>query len=122
MRTTNTTTAAIVAFCLIGAALFYVGPRLSSDDRDDRFITLATAWGTGMSAASSATMMWTVGHSTDHVIKGGGHWERVVAAKRGDHVVVTVTPSNGDPASCAITGPYGLHVTGSTRCEHLSIP
>lgn len=103
---------------MIGATL-YVMPRLTMDSQDDRVVTLATAWGDGTSAPNAAHMVWYVGKATDHQVKGGGHWEKVVAAKKGDHVILTV--SYLGPASCSITS-HGAQSHGTSRCEILSLP
>jgi len=108
-----------VVFCLVGFVL--VAGRLTSDDPDDRILTFATAWGDGTSAPGSAYMIWHIGGHTDHQMQGGGHWEKLVTARRGDHVVLTGTAANADPLSCSVSGP-GLKVRGSNRCEILSLP
>lgn len=116
----NPTMVVIVALGV--ATAIFVGPRLSSNNPDDRFITLATAWGTGQGATGPAYMVWHVGGQTDHEIRGGGHWEKVVAAKKGDHVILTGTTSNADPLSCSITQSHGSAITGMNRCEILALP
>jgi hypothetical protein len=110
----------LLATCLLAGG---VGAyRLTNDDPHARVITLAAAWGDGTSATASAHMMWVIGHGTDHEIRGGGHWEKLVSARQGDHIVLTVTPSSPVPASCSITDTRGLNVHGSNRCEVLALP
>lgn len=91
-------------------------------DPNDRIVTLATAWGTGVAASGSAYMQWfTTSHGSDHQIHGGGHWEKIIHAKRGDQVTLIGTASNADPLSCSIsTTRTSTH--GGARCEILHLP
>lgn len=113
-------TSVLVVACLLGVVL--VAGRLTTDNPDDRVLTLATAWGSGTSAPGSAFMQWSIGSHFDHEMRGGGHWEKLVTARKGDHVVLQGTASNGDPLSCSISGPHGILARGSNRCEILGLP
>lgn len=120
-KTKSGLTSAVVAACLLGLGL-YALPKLTTDP-DDRIITLATAWGRGGGEPRSAYMQFQVGPNRDHEIKGGGHWERLVHGRKGDHVVLTIMVSSpNDMASCSVHVAGGATVTGSVHCEILALP
>lgn len=118
------------------AAVVLVGPQLV--DGGLRKITFRATVGDGKTWAGGFRLVYTVGNDAQTVTvlplprtdprKNKTQVTKVVpvgtsvTAKRGQHVILSGTASNADPLSCSISGPQGLLVTGSNRCEILSLP
>ena len=112
------TLAAVVVACLIGAAL-YAGSRLTTDDPDDRVVTLAAAWS---DRQISARIEWfaTSRGNTD-IIWPPNHWEHLFVARKGDLVWLKITPANGT-ASCSIAAHGAAPVNGANYCQIKVLP
>lgn len=69
----------------------------------ERVLTLAAAWGDGKDPGV-AKIQWTIAHERWQVIGQKGHWEKIIRARVGDTVILTVDPRDGTLPSCSIRG------------------